>query len=62
MLVGKPMAGKTTALRALIDSLNKLHYTEWGQKYTIFMRRKGRRLGIKTKVIKEKCTLPGMEN
>ena len=62
MVVGKPLAGKTTSIRALIDSLNKLHYTEWEQKYTLFMRRKGRRLGIKTKIVKEKCQWPGMEN
>ena len=55
MIVGKPMAGKTTSVKMLLDALNRLHVKEWEEKYTVFMRRKGRRLGIKCKVIREKC-------
>ena len=62
MIVGPPMAGKTTSVRTLMDALNRLHGREWEEKYTLFLRRKGRRLGIKTKVVREKSQWPGMEN
>ena len=62
MLVGKAMAGKTTSVTTLMEALNKLHGREWEEKYTLFMRRKGRRLGVKTKVVREKCQWPGLEN